>query len=99
MESLGNHFAVVRVEYPLLTNRMSDAQDRTAEHLTTQRSGMDDRADVGRGEEVNDVVFAGFDVDFNLGKAGDVRIRRTVAGGFFFGPPPSARPARPRTRA
>src|SRR4029077_11099138 len=31
VESLGKHLAVVRIEHPLLTNHMADAQDRTAE--------------------------------------------------------------------
>src|SRR5580658_4323830 len=79
MESLRNHLAVVRIEHPLLTDGMPDAQDRTAEHLPTQSSGMNYRADIGRSEEVDDVVLAGLNVDFNFGEAGDVRKCRAIA--------------------
>src|SRR5580700_7285171 len=47
MESLRNHLTVVRIEHPLLTDGMPDTQDRTAEHLPTQSSGMDYRTDIG----------------------------------------------------
>src|SRR5580692_2397017 len=79
MEPPGNHLSVVWIEHPLLTDGMSDAQDRAPKYLTTQGSGMDYCTDVGRSEEVYDVVLAGFDVDFNFGKAGDIRKSRAVA--------------------
>src|SRR5580658_814720 len=79
MESLRNHLAIVRIEHPLLTDGMADAQDRTAEHLPTQSSGMDYRSDIGRSEEIDDVVLAGLNVDFNFGKAGDVGKCRAIA--------------------
>src|ERR1700691_3663179 len=72
MESLGNHLAVMRIEHPLLTDGMADAEDRTAEHLSTQGSGMDHGANISGSEEIDDVVLAGFDIDLNFGKAGDV---------------------------
>ena len=58
---------------------MADAQRRTAEHLAAKCSGVDYRADIGGGEEIHDVVLAGFDVDFNLGEAGNVGKRDAVA--------------------
>ena len=41
--------------------------------------GMDHRADVGVGEEIDDVVLAGFDIDFDFGEAGDVGMSHAVA--------------------
>ena len=64
---------------------MADAQDRTAQHLTTQSSGMDYGADIGGSEEVDNEVFAGFDVDFNFGEAGHVGKCRAVAGKVVLG--------------
>src|ERR1017187_1032922 len=40
MESLGNHLAIVRIEHPLLADRVADAQRRPAQHLATQCAGM-----------------------------------------------------------
>src|ERR1700693_74221 len=65
VEAFGNHLPIMRIEHPLLSDRMANAQDRTAEHLTTQRSGMDHRANISGSEEVHDVVLSGFYIDFN----------------------------------
>ena len=64
--------AVLRIEDPLLTDRVADAQDRSPEHLSAQRLGMNHRADVGDREEIRDVVLAGFGINFDFGKACDV---------------------------
>src|SRR5207248_10898912 len=40
MEPAGNGVAVLRIENPLLTNRMTNAQNRSADHLSAQRLGM-----------------------------------------------------------
>src|ERR1035437_1694129 len=79
IEPRGKHHAVVRIEHPFLTDRMADAQGRTAEHLAAKRTGVDHRPYIGGGEEIHDVVFAGFDIDFNLSEAGDVGKRGAVA--------------------
>ena len=55
---------------------------------------MDDRADVGDGEVVDDVVLAGLDVDFDFGEAGDERLRLAVARIVVAWRPPSV-PGRP----
>ena len=39
---------------------------------------MEHRSDVGDGQEVDDVVLAGFDVDFDFGEAGDEGMRLAV---------------------
>ena len=39
---------------------------------------MHHRAHVGIGEKVNDVILAGFHIDLDLGKAGDIRKRAAV---------------------
>ena len=64
--------AVMRIEDPLLADRVADAEHRSAKHLSTERVGMHDRAFVGVGEEIDDVVLAGFDVDFDFREARDV---------------------------
>ncbi len=73
MEPLGERHAVVLVVDPLLADRVADAEHRSAEHLAAERARMNHGADVGDGEVVDDVVFAGLDVDFDFGKAGDER--------------------------
>ena len=40
---------------------------------------MDDRADVGVGEKIYNLVLAGFNIDFDFGEARDVGMRRAVA--------------------
>jgi hypothetical protein len=61
-----------------MTNRVSDPENRTAQHLAAERGRVDHRADVGHGEKVRDLVFPGFDVDFDLGKRGGEGPRRSV---------------------
>src|SRR5271167_3176009 len=72
------HGAVVRVVHPLLANRMSNPQNGPSKDLTAKRAGMNYRAYVGIGEEIHDVILACFDVDLDLGKAGNVRKCRAV---------------------
>src|ERR1017187_9877667 len=79
VEALGEHLAIARIEHPFLANRMAHAERRTAEHLSSERPGMDHRSDIGGGEKIDDVVLAGFDIDLNLGETGNIGIRRTIA--------------------
>src|ERR1017187_9132583 len=79
VEAHGEHLAVARIEHPFLANRMADAERRTAEHLTAERSRMDHSADIGGGEEVDNVVLSSFDIDLDLGETGNIGIRRTIA--------------------
>src|ERR1035441_9760302 len=72
------HGAVVGVVYPLLPNRMADAQNRAAEDLAAQRTGMDYGTNVGASQEIQDVVLSRFDVDFDLGETGDIGKGRAV---------------------
>ena len=43
------------------------------ENLPAEAARVDDRADVGDREVVDDVVLAGLDIDFDFGEAGDER--------------------------
>ena len=72
VEARREHGAVVRVVHPLLANRMANPQNGPSQDLAAKRAGMNYRADVGIGEEIHDVILARFNVDLNLGKAGDV---------------------------
>ena len=73
VEPLGQRQAVVLVVNPLLADRVADAQHGAAQDLAAQRARMDHRADVGHGEVIQDLVLAGFEVDFDFGEAGDDR--------------------------
>ena len=75
VEPLRERHAVVLVVDPVLADRVADAEHRSAEHLAAERARMDDGADVGDREVVEDVVLAGLDVDFDFGEAGDERMR------------------------
>ena len=81
VEPLGNHLAIVRIEHPFLADRMADAERRTAEHLSAERARMDHCADIGVGEEIDDVVLAGFDIHLDFGEAGDIGMRRCRRAG------------------
>src|SRR5271165_4759142 len=72
------HRAVVRVVHPLLPKRMSHAQNGASEHLATKRAGMNYGTHVGIGEEIHDVILARFNVNLDLGKAGNVGKCRAV---------------------
>ena len=48
---------------------MADAEHHAAEGLALQAARVDHRADVGDRREVEDVVHAGLDVDFDFGEA------------------------------
>ena len=85
VESRRKHGAVVRVEHPLLADRMAHPEDRAAEHLAAERARMNHRANVGVCEEIHDVIFAGLDVDLDFGKARDIGKRLAVAGIVIFG--------------
>src|SRR5580765_2346027 len=52
VKALGKHLAVLRIEYPFLTDRMADTERRTAEHLATQCAGMNHRPYIAGGEKV-----------------------------------------------
>src|ERR1035437_6518972 len=79
VEARRKHGAVVRVVHPLLANRMSNAENRSAKHLAAQRAGMNYGANIGVGEEIHDVIFARFDINLDLGKAGNVGECRAIA--------------------
>src|SRR5271166_1025574 len=79
------HGAVVRVVHPLLANRMSNPQNGPSKDLTAKRAGMNYRADIGIGEEIHDVVLARFNVNLDLGKAGNVRKCRAITGVIVLG--------------
>src|SRR5208283_4076913 len=79
------HGAVVRVVYPLLANRVSNAQNGAAEHLATKRAGMNYGTYVSVGEEIHDVILARFNVDLDLGKAGNIRKCRAITGVIVLG--------------
>ena len=55
--------------------RVPEAQHDPAVDLAAEIPRMDDRADVGDDEEVEHPVGAGFDVDFDFGKARHVGLR------------------------
>ena len=69
----------MRIEDPLLPDCVANAQHRTPEYLAAKCAGMDDRPDIGGGEEIHDVILAGFHIDFDLGKASHVGKRSAVA--------------------
>ncbi len=77
--------AVLLVVDPLLADGVTDAQDRPAENLAAERARMEHRADVGIGEIIHDMVLAGFDIDFHLGKAGHERKCVAVVRIFILG--------------
>jgi len=79
VEPLGNHFAVVGVEDPLLANRVANAQRRPAENLAAERAWMDHRADIRVGKKIHNIIFSGFDIDFDLGEARHIRMGHAVA--------------------
>src|SRR5664279_4755108 len=72
------HGAVVRVIHPLLPKRVSHPENGPSKQLTAKRAGMNYRAYIGVGEEIHDVILARFDVDLDLGKAGNVRKCRAI---------------------
>ena len=67
------------VEHDLLPDGVADTQHRSAEHLAAETSRIDHGPDVGHRQEVGDHELAGLDVDLDLGKRGDVRMRLAVA--------------------
>ena len=70
--------AVLRIEYPFLADGVADAQNRPPEHLPAECLRVNDGAHVGDREKIGDVVLAGFDIDLDFGKAGDVGERLSV---------------------
>src|SRR5882724_3710395 len=80
VEPLGNHFAIMGVEDPLLADRVANAQRRPAEYLAAERMWMDHRADVRVGKKIHNIVLAGFDIDFDLGEARHIGMGHAVAG-------------------
>src|ERR1700757_3761584 len=69
----------MRIEHPLLADGMADTQNRSTEDLARERLRMDDRAYVGHGEKICNVVFASFNIDFDLREAGYVGERLAIA--------------------
>ena len=61
---------VLLVVDPLLTDRVTDAEHRATEDLPAEGARVNDRADVGDGEVVEDLVLAGLDVDLDFGEPG-----------------------------
>ena len=62
-----------------MTDRVSDAEYRTAQYLAAERGRVNHGADVAHGEKLRDRVFPGFGVDFDLGKRGGEGPSRPVA--------------------
>ena len=50
-----------------------------AQDLAAANARMDHGARVGVGQEIQNVILPGFEVDFHLGKAGHVRMAQAVA--------------------
>ena len=73
MEAPRQRQPVVLVVDPVLPDRVADAEHRSAEHLAAERVRVNHGADVGHREIVDDVVAAGFDVDFDFGERRDER--------------------------
>jgi len=71
VEAFGERDAPALVVNPLLADGMGDAQHGAAENLAAERARVDDRAHVRHRQVVEDLVFAGFEVYFDLGEAGD----------------------------
>ncbi len=63
----------------MLVVRVPESQHHAAQDLAAQVARVNDCSHVGDCEEVEDFVHAGFDVDLDLGKPGDVGLRHTVA--------------------
>ena len=72
MEALGKHRAVLGIIHPFLADGVADAERRTSEHLTAQCLRVKHGADISVCQEVDDVVFAGLEIDFDFGEAGDI---------------------------
>src|SRR5688572_11104390 len=79
VEPLRERHAVLLVIDPPVTDRVSDAEYRTAQYLAAERGRVNDGADVAHGEKLRDRVLPGFDVDFDLSKRGGEGPRRSVA--------------------
>ena len=62
--------------------RVADAEHRAPENLPAEGVRMDDRADVGDGEVVEDVELAGLDVDLDFGEPGDEGMRGWPSRGY-----------------
>src|SRR5262249_44451625 len=71
--------SIVLIVDPFLPEGVADPQHRTSENLPAERARMENGSNVRHGEVIRDVVFAGFDIDFDFGKPRDVRMRLTVA--------------------
>src|ERR1700751_4033859 len=69
----------MRIKHPLLADGMADPQDGSTEDLARERLRMDDGTYVSHGEKICNVVFAGFNIDFDLREAGYVGERLAVA--------------------
>src|ERR1700726_1397919 len=58
---------------------MADAERRSPENLSAQRTGMDHCAHVGVSEKIDNVVLARFDIYFDFGEAGYIGVRVAIA--------------------
>ena len=63
---------------PFLPDRVRDSQNRPPHDLAAQRARMDHRADVGHGQEIREVVLAGFEIHVDLGETGDIGKRLAI---------------------
>src|SRR5882762_3016213 len=72
VESLGHWQAVLLVVDPLLAECVTNAQDRPPQYLASQRLWMEHGTDIDVSEEIQDVILAGFYINFHLGKRSDV---------------------------
>jgi len=61
--------AVLRIDDPLLTQRVRDAEAASAIELRHQASRVDDLPYVADGEIVDECHFSGLDIHFDFGKA------------------------------
>src|SRR5580658_10764838 len=75
IKTLGNHYAVMGIKNPLLSDGVADAERRTSQDLAAERGWMDHAADVGVGEKIYDLVLAGFNVHLNFGETCNVGMR------------------------
>ena len=94
IEAPGERHAVVLVVDPLLADARGAMPSIERPRIWPPRlRGCMHRADVGDAEVVEQLVLAGFDVDLDLGEAGDERERLSAVAGSCRAPRPSA-PAR-----
>ena len=84
VESPRNRVAVLRVEDPLLTDRVADTQYRPAYNLAAKSFGVNDSADISDRKKIGDVVLPGFQIHFYFGETRNIGEGLTVMRIFVF---------------